>query len=107
MLNPKTARQLAQALAKAAKMNPEERRKRVQMVKVSGRIYHAAAALSTKAKELDHPKADEALAFLAETKALELSRVWEPTEGQRLLTEIQDLERELKEIDNDDDDAQV
>jgi hypothetical protein len=86
------------------KMSPAERKKRVKMVQLSGRIYHAAVALSTKAKELEHPEADETLEFLAETHALEISRVWDPTEAKKLLIEIQDRSMRLGEIARDNDD---
>ena len=106
MLNPYTLKELAQALKNAARMTPKERSKRIQMVKLSGRIYHAGMALWRKAEEVDHPEATEARSFLAETQALDIDRVWEPDEAKQLLTDIQDRSIRLGEIARDDD-AQV
>ena len=69
----------------------------MRMVRVSGRIYHAAKRLVARAHELDAPEADEALGFLEETGALEISRVWSPEEGSKLLIEIQDRTVKLRD----------
>jgi len=106
MLNPSTLKELAQALKNAAQMTPQERNKRIQMVKLSGRIYHAGMALWRQAEEVEHAEATEARAFLAETQALDIDRVWEPEEAKQLLTDILDRSMRLGEIARDDD-AQV
>ena len=106
MLNPYTLKELAQALKNAARMTPKERSKRIQMVKLSGRIYHAGMALWRQAEEVDHPEAAEARVFLEETRALDIDRVWEVEEAKELLKQIQHKTSKLAEVSRDDD-AQV
>lgn len=102
-----TLRDLAIALRNAARMSPAERTERLEQAKLARDIYYQALSLQVMALDMEDPAANEALAYIERTEAVDVDKIWPVDEGIKILVELQNykahLEELLKEIGDDDD----
>jgi hypothetical protein len=79
--------EFARAMARAAKMTPDERRERMAMARAATEIFQ----LGTNLEEMAIKRADDAtLAWIEEREILDRDRVWPLDEAATLKLEILD-----------------